>query len=184
MFPARAIAPLLIVRSEGRHVLRHLCRSLMLVTLVASSARAGSSAFLMTVGKDTLAIERAREDGGRITGVTLFRPTGTRVDWTLVLGADGRAEQFTTEVRTAAQAPSDAPQQVAAFVWRGDSVLVDVQPGHGGHFATTRGSLPYLNPSLALLEQVVRRARAATPPLDTVPVFLTSGGRKIGRAHV
>ena len=160
-------------------MIRALFRSLMLVMLITTSAHAGSSAFLMTLGRDTLAIERARDEGGRIAGVTLFRPTGTRVDWTLVLGADGRAEQFTTEVRTAAQAPSDAPAQVAAFVWRGDSVLVDVQPGHGGHFATTRGSLPYLNPSLALLEQVVRRARAATPPLDTVPVFLTSGGRTL-----
>jgi hypothetical protein len=85
MFPARAIAPPLIIRSEVRPVIRALFRSLMLVMLITASAHAGSSAFLMTLGRDTLAIERSRDEGGRIAGVTLFRPTGTRVDWTLVL---------------------------------------------------------------------------------------------------
>ena len=61
MFPARAIAPPLIIRSEVRPVIRALFRSLMLVMLVTTSAHAGSSAFLMTLGRDTLAIERARK---------------------------------------------------------------------------------------------------------------------------
>lgn len=142
-------------------------------------AHAESGAFVMRAGRDTVALERYTREATQLSGTTLFRPAGLRMDWAIVLGPDGGARQMTTTVKPATAPGDAAPQQTAAFVWSGDSVFADVQPGQGGHFATSRGSLPYLNPSLAMLEQIVRTARRSASARVIVPVFMTAGGRTL-----
>jgi len=83
-------------------------------------------------------------------------------------------------VRPASAAASTAPTQSATLEWRDDSVLVDVRPGSLQRFASRAGSLPYLNPSVLMMELLVKRAGQSSPPLDTVPVFLVSGGQTAG----
>jgi hypothetical protein len=46
-------------------------------------------------------------------------------------------------------------------------------------FGTERGAVPYLNLSFALLEQAVRRSRAAVPEATRVPFFNLGGGQTL-----
>ena len=46
-------------------------------------------------------------------------------------------------------------------------------------FGTERGAVPYLNLSFALLEQAVRRSRAAAPEATRVPFFNLGGGQTL-----
>src|SRR5262249_34741061 len=87
------------------------------------------------------------------------------------------ARRFENSVRTASAAPGSEPQQSATLEWRGDSVLAEVRPGGAQRLRTRAGSLPYLNPSVILLERIVQRGLRATPPLDSLPVFGLAGGR-------
>ncbi len=150
-----------------------------LLVSLAPAAHAESGAFVMLAGRDTIAVERFTRDATQLSGLTLFRPAGVRIEWVLALRPEGGARQLTTAVRPATAPADAAPQQSAVFVWSGDSVFADVQPGHGGHFATVRGSWPYLNPSMALLEQIVRSVPRTRTTSTRVPVFMTAGGRTI-----
>jgi dipeptidyl aminopeptidase/acylaminoacyl peptidase len=80
-------------------------------------------------------------------------------------------------VRPASAAPGQPPTQSATLEWRADSVFADIEPGGLQRLASTKGSMPYLNPSMFLLEQIVKRAATSTPPSGSVPVFSISGGR-------
>lgn len=146
---------------------------------LAPVAHAESGAFIMLAGRDTIAVERFTREATQLSGLTWFRPAGVRLEWVLALGPDGGARQLTTAVRPATAPVDAAPQQTAVFVWSGDSVFADVQPGPGGHFATMRGSLPYLNPSMAMLEAIVRSVPRGRTTRARVPVFMTAGGRTL-----
>jgi hypothetical protein len=150
-----------------------------LLVLLASCAHAESGGFVMLAGRDTVAIERYTREATQLSGVTLFRPAGLRFEWVVTLGPDGGARRLTTAVHAATAAADAVPQQTGLFVWTADSVFADVHPGQGGRYATPRGSLPYLNPSMAMLEQIVRTARRTSPPRTAVPVFMTAGGRSL-----
>jgi alpha-beta hydrolase superfamily lysophospholipase len=82
-------------------------------------------------------------------------------------------------VRPASAAPNVAPSQRATLEWRADSVIADVTPGGLQRLASRSGSMPYLNPSVFMLELIVKRAGASSPPSGSVPVFAVSGGRTI-----
>jgi alpha-beta hydrolase superfamily lysophospholipase len=143
-------------------------------------SEAGSSAgFVMTVGRDTIGLERFTRTAGGAQGTLLFTPTGLRFDYTLEIGADGLVKRMENTVRPASAAPNAPPTQSATLEWRADSVIADVPPGGLQRFASKPGSLPYLNPSLFMLELIVKRAGAHSPPSGTVPVFTVSGGRTI-----
>ena len=156
---------------------------LMLAALVAPPASAlaagDSGAFVMTMGRDTIGLERFTRSAGIAEGTLLFVPAGIRVDYRLEILPDGSVGRMENTVRPASAPASAPPSQHATLAWRADSVIADVTPGGIQRLASEAGSMPYLNPSLFMLEQVVRRARASTPARERVPVFAVSGGRTI-----
>src|SRR5262249_45005469 len=147
----------------------------------AAAARTAneSGAFVMTTSRDTVALERFQRTGDYVEGALLFRLAGLRFDYGLLISPSGTIGRMENAVRAASAAPGSAASQTASIVWQGDSVLADVQPGGLQRIASRPGSMPYLNPSLLMLECIVQRARARQPPLDTVPVFVVSGGRTL-----
>jgi hypothetical protein len=72
--------------------------------------------------------------------------------------------------------------QRARVIFKEDSAAVDDMGNRGIKtriFGTERGAVPYLNLSFALLEQAVRRWRAATPVATRVPFFNLGGGQTV-----
>jgi hypothetical protein len=77
-------------------------------------------------------------------------------------------------------------RQQTRIIFRDDSVAVDDVSGHGlvtRVFGTSRGAVPYLNLSFALLEQAVRRDRAVRGKAQAggggVPFFNLGGGQTV-----
>jgi alpha-beta hydrolase superfamily lysophospholipase len=152
--------------------------ALALATWPAAALAAGDSgAFVMTIGRDTLALERFERTGDLVKGTLLFTAASLRSDYTIILRPDGTAQRMEDEVRPASSPTSDRPTQSAVLEWRADSVIADVQSRGMERMASKAGSMPYVNPSMLMLELVVKRAGAASPPSGTVPVFAVSGGK-------
>jgi alpha/beta superfamily hydrolase len=142
-------------------------------------AAGDSGAFAVTVGRDTIALERFTRAAGAAEGTLVFMPMRLRFDYRLSLGPAGTVQRMENEVRPASAPMSQAPTQHATLEWRADSVIAEVTPGGTQRLASAAGSMPYLNPSLFMLELLVQRARASAPPSGSVPVFAVSGGRTI-----
>ena len=160
---------------------RNVAGALVVAVLAGMPARvraAGDSgAFVMMVGRDTIALERFTRTAGGAEGTLLFRPTGIRLDYALEILPDGTIRHMENTARAASAPTTSEPMQSAALDWRADSVIADVRGGGLQRLASEAGSMPYVNPSMFLLELVVKRAGASTPPRDHVPVFAVSGGR-------
>lgn len=161
------------------HVSRRLLAVLGPLSLLlgAPSSHASSGAFVMTALTDTIAIERYESSAGKLEGALLFRLGRLRFDYRMDLAGDGSVTRMTNHVRPASAPLASPPTQSATLVWRGDSVEVDVQPGKPQRLGTTPGSIPYLNPSLAMIEWIVKRAHDATPRMTSVPVLGVGNGR-------
>jgi alpha-beta hydrolase superfamily lysophospholipase len=143
-----------------------------------SWAADGRGTFVMTALGDTIAIERFERRGERLEVAMLFRLASLRFDHVLTLEG-GTVRRMETAVRPAGAASGTAPSQSAVLEWQADSVIADSHPGKLERLRSRRGSIPYVNPSLVLLELVVQRALSAKPPLDSVPVFAVTGGRTL-----
>ena len=148
----------------------------------AGSAAGDSGAFVMTAGSDTIGLERFTRTARGAEGTLLFVPTSVRFDYSLELEPDGTVRRMVNAVRPASAAARSTPTQSATLEWRADSVIADVTPGGLQRLASEPGAMPYLNPSVFMLELVVERARASTPSRASVPVFAVSGGRTIPAA--
>ena len=150
--------------------------------LPTARAAADSGGFVMTMGRDTIALERFSRTAGGGEGTMLFMPIGIRFDYSLAILPDGTVERMEMAARPASAPLSSTPSQSATLTWRADSVIADVKPGGLQRIASKPGSIPYINPSMFLLELIVKRAGASTPPRDSVPVFTVSGGRTLAAA--
>jgi alpha-beta hydrolase superfamily lysophospholipase len=144
-----------------------------------ASPAGDSGAFVMTVGRDTIGLERFSRTAGGAEATLVFRPVGVRLDFSVAILPDGSVQHMESAARSASAAPGSEPMQRAKLEWRADSVIADVTPGGIQRLASEPGSMPYVNPSIFLLELIVKRAGASSPPMSSVPVFAVSGGRTI-----
>jgi len=135
---------------------------------------ATASQFVLRTGSDTVTVERFTRTAGRVEGTLLFRAVGMRIEYALTLAPDGTVREARTSAR---RREGQAPEQVAELSFAGDSVLATLSPGGVQHFATTRGALPYLNPSMVMIEQAVRRALVLGGHAATVDLFMVAGAR-------
>jgi fermentation-respiration switch protein FrsA (DUF1100 family) len=140
----------------------------------AGAQETAPTVFLTRVGADTLAVERYTRGAEGVEGVLSVRQ-GPEVAYQMALAPDATVRR----VELAARAPGASAQR-SVVVFRGDTVLVEV-PGAEGEPQTLRlptqaGALPFLNLSVAVLEQVALRARALGGDTVTVPLFSPAGG--------
>jgi hypothetical protein len=152
--------------------------------ILRAQAAVDSGGFIVRHGQDTVATER-------------FTRTATKLEGTLALrNAKKTSERYSAVVAPDATLPLiqvtvsegiDSGTARARIVQRGrvifkeDSAAVD-EVGDAGLttrvFATEKGAVPYLNLSFALLEQAVRRARAANGG-SQVAFFNLGGGQTL-----
>lgn len=164
----RPAAPLLVTA----------CLALPVFGALAPGARAAepAGAFLMYLGKDTLAIERFERSGGGMQGTLLFRIASTRVAWRTYDAADRSVARMEADLTPASDPPGAPAKQRLTLEFAGDSVFLDAQPGGPSRIATKRGAMPFLNPSVALMAEFATRTMPHPGGRAEAPLFLLGGG--------
>jgi len=148
----------------------------------AARAQEQGAFVLVLANGDTVAIERFSRTDDRLQSELLVKIGAARFTMGATLAADATVTRFENAYRQAAADPSSEPLQTAVITFPGDSAIVQINGG--GRTAVQRlgsraGALPFVNPSFALLEQLVRRARKLGGASASVPVFIVQGGQTV-----
>lgn len=141
--------------------------ALLTGTAAAATAQTERGAFVMTLGRDTVAIDQYALTPRFIDGALLIRSPVTRVaTYRALLREDGTIERF--ESRWWTPAPDAGPPQPADVVatFFGDSVRVESMRGDDVRqvtLAAGQGTVPLVNSvySVALYQQALRQGFAA-----------------------
>ncbi len=158
--------------------------SALLVMAPASLAAQGARSYTlrMTLGSDTVGSEVVRRTPLRAEVDMDNRLAGGRWQYALTLAPGGRPTALSASFyRGRDDAP---PYETVDLELRGDSVIADLKGAatRVERIESRSGAVPYINPSAAMLEQVLLRARAlrgsggSTAGEDTVPIFAVQGG--------
>ena len=150
-------------------------------TIHAQQAAAPSarSEFVVTAAGDTIAIERITRDAARVESDLLVKAQGARITFTMSLAPDATVPKLVTEARPADAPTSSAPMQRATLAFTRDSALVTIGDADAPsqRFAVPAGTLPFINLSSAVVEQIFRRAKVLGGSSVEVPVFAVAGGQ-------
>ena len=161
--------------------------SLGVLTAVAGAAGPAQAqerayGFVYLIGTDTLGIERvSRPQPGVVVGDIHMRAQ-PRLEWTATLAGPGQATSLMlTAYRSGA---ADAPVlQRVSLTLDGDTVQADMSGPTGAatkqRIGSTRTAFLLMNASAAMIDLALDRARATPAPVDTIPVFLTTGGQTV-----
>lgn len=145
------------------------------------AGHASQTAFIVTAGTDTVAVERYTRTAGEVKSDLLIRAQGARIVFTMTVAADATVPRMETEARRADAPATAAPLQSAALDFTHDSVLVTIgdaaEPSQ--RFAAPAGTLPFINLSSAVIEQILLRAKALGGAGVEVPLFAVSGGQTL-----
>lgn len=143
----------------------------------AAQAGADSAAFVVTIGNDTLALERYTRTANRLTGELVTRtPRTIRRTYTAWLRPDGTVEHFETEARPLA----GGPVTTARVEFRADSATWTVQRNDSTTtrtLATTGTAFPLVNLSHALYEQAILHARARGADSSAITLVAPGAGQ-------
>jgi dienelactone hydrolase len=154
----------------------------LLLFLPAAAAAQGTEpyTFRMVLGQDTIVSEVVERTATRLDVDMMDKLSGARFRYGMTLTPDGRVPAMTNAFYRMAQGDT-VPFQTAELAFHGDSVRVTIagNVSRVENLATQAGAIPYINPSAAMLEQVLRRARAMGHAVDTVPIFAVVGGRTV-----
>jgi hypothetical protein len=141
-----------------------VCISMAVLSLAASSAAAQeeSGAFIVRLGRDTVAVERFTRTADRIEGIMVNRTPRTSVrNYTAHLRPDGTVSRL--EMRSRVVNDSTTPAQTLTITTSPDTAHWRLTRGEAvqeGGFAPGLESFPLLYNSFVLLEPVVRYARS------------------------
>jgi hypothetical protein len=163
------------------------------VLLAQSAARASagdtvpgeSGVFIIRHAGDTVATERFSRTATTLQGTLAIRNSkGTLQAYQAVVAPDASVPLIEVTVRESKDSGRTNGRilQRARVIFREDSAAVDDIGSQGIQtrvLGTERGAVPYLNLSFALLEQAVRRWRAAAPVTTQVPFFNLGGGQTL-----
>lgn len=143
-------------------------------SVVAPPPPAVEGRFVLTQGSDTIGSEHFNRTNDRLRaeftarGVEAFR-------YDAELAPDASVKRIRLTVR-----PPAGGAQTSTAAFAGDSVtLTREAPGDSARSArrpAAPGSVPFVNPSPSLMEQIVRRARVLGGGTASVPVFVGGAG--------
>ncbi len=150
-------------------------------------ARRADNGFAFVRGTDTLFSERWSRSPSVVEG-TLTLTGQARIQYTLDLAGDATVSRMRLRVFPAIGATQE-PAQTADATFRGDTLVAIQRAGARADTvrrATPRGTIPYLPPSMALFEQIIRRAKTIGGVVASVPVHLLAqeGGAQTLLAQV
>jgi dienelactone hydrolase len=137
--------------------------------------------FVVTQAGDTLAVERVTRSSGRVESELTMRGQGAQLQLALVLAPQDLVSSIEIAVRMAGANAGAPPVQAGTLVFRRDSVIADMTaPARTTQrFAAGSGALPFVNLSMAVGEQLVRRARTIGGARVEVPMFVVGAGQVV-----
>ena len=159
-----------------------MLRALAVLFLLLAPTNAwaeGSGAFVMTSGPDTIAIERFERGDAQLSGAVLFRLPNLRMDYSLELRSDATSSTVLLDLRRGTDVLGHEPRETRTVLFREDSVFATLGRGKHDTTLTAPRALPYVNPSVARFEQVVRRARVIGGRRAIVPLYMLVGGQTL-----
>jgi hypothetical protein len=151
----------------------------------AAQTVADSGTFVVRHSGDTVATETFSRQETTIRGtLSLNNSNHTFHRYTAVLAPDASVPMIDVSVREDADSGRVKAKLVqrARVIFKEDSAAVDAIIGQSIEtrvFGTQAGAIPYLNLSFALLEQAIRRSRAAGATPGQVPFFNLGGGQTV-----
>ncbi len=154
---------------------------------IGASPALAPNGFAFMQGNDTLFSDRWERSATTLTGMLTI--TGqARIQYTINL----TPAETVTGMRLKVYQPTGSlarPEQEADAQFRGDSLIAIQRAGGRADTvrrATPRGTIPYLPPSMALFEQIIRRAKTIGGATPTVSVHLLAqqGGAQTISASV
>ncbi len=157
-----------------------------LSAIPAGLAAQEAAGFTVLRRGDTVAVERFSLERYALAG-SLTRSAGgaarERVRYRVTLLEDGTAPLLELSAWRADD-PEEAPaRQTTRVIFKDDSVAVDEMSRSNGLrtrlFPTAVAAVPYLNLSIAFLEQATRRAATADRDSVAVPFFNLGGGQTV-----
>ena len=160
-----------------------MVKSLIAVTVFALGAgpvSAQEAMFVLRAGKDTISLERFTVTATRIESEILIKPNAVRLRFSGAIGANGLIASLENQFWMATDSAKAPPRQIAVIALASDSAFANIGGGGQSHterLGTKAGALPYINPSFALLEVFLRRARMSGKSPSEVPAFMVSGGQ-------
>jgi alpha-beta hydrolase superfamily lysophospholipase len=128
-----------------------------------------ASFYLLASGRDTIIAEREYRTATELHGEFVDRMRGARITYVASLNADATIGRLAVHSFRSA---SDTVGEIATFDMAGDTMVVRMGAGAPVRLASLAGALPIVNPSVAFIEQMVRRARGLGGTTVDVPVFL------------
>jgi uncharacterized protein len=134
---------------------------------------------VLTRGSDTIAVERLRRTATALQGELVDRLQKIRWSYAATLSSDS-VVKLEYAVRRADQDPTGPALQEATLVFVADSVLIEIRSGgttREQRLGTTRGAVPFVNPSFGQMELLVRRLQGSGRDSLAVPLFMVSGGQ-------
>jgi hypothetical protein len=170
------------------YVLRSACSLALLLGFARPAAAqtvADSGVFVVRHSRDTVATETFSRKETSIQGtLALNNSKHTFHRYTAVLAPDASVPLIDIAVREDADSGRVKAKLVqrARVIFKEDSAAVDAVIGQSIEtrvFGTQAGAIPYLNMSFALLEQAIRRSRAAGATPGQVPFFNLGGGQTV-----
>jgi dienelactone hydrolase len=137
--------------------------------------------FVVTQSGDTLAVERVTRTSGRVESELAVRGQGAQLQFSLALAPEALVFSMELVVRLTGASPDAPPAQAGTLLFRGDSVIAEMTAPTRStrRFASGAGALPFVNLSMAVAEQLVRRARAVGGTQVRVPMFVVGGGQVV-----
>ncbi len=130
--------------------------------------------FVLITANDTIAVENVQRTGNDVSASFDTRGRGR-----YALEARIDSARLVSRLEVSAYSPGDTtPTSHAIVAIVDDSVFAQVGP-RLQLAATKVGAIPWINPSFALLEILVQRARHVGADTVAVPLFLIEGGTTI-----
>jgi hypothetical protein len=150
-----------------------------------AAAPSDSGMFVIRHADDTVATEQFVRTATTVEGTLAVRNTkATSQSYRAVVAPDASVALIEVTIREHGNSGQTKARVVqrARVIFKEDSAAVDDITDHGAQtrvFGTERGAVPYLNLSFALLEQAIRRSRAAAVGDSRVPLFNLGGGQTL-----
>jgi alpha-beta hydrolase superfamily lysophospholipase len=141
-------------------------------TTPAAAPTSDAGSFILRHGADTVAVENFERSANQLRGVLVTRGA-VRYEYTATLTPD----QLVSRLDLSAFAPA-GHEPIAHMVlsFTGDSVIADMGAGNVKRIAVQHGIEPWLNPSFAFAELLVRRARVLGGASVAIPLYAIGVG--------
>jgi uncharacterized protein len=158
-----------------------LAAGLLLAAAPALGQGGESASFVVRLGLDTVAVERFTRTPASLEGELVGALVG-RMAYRVELGAAASTTALTLHAWRPGVAEDSAALQMVRLTLDDDSAVAEITTPSGAvtqRLAAVPGAVVYVNPSFALVEQIVLRSRELGGERVEVPLLLLQGGQSI-----